>query len=366
MPRAVTKDRVSLFYKDWGPADGRPIVLIHGWPLTGDTFDDVAVELAKDGFRSIIPDRRGFGRSDQHWDGYDYDTFASDIEAVLDDAGIEGRIALAGFSMGGGEVARLVARHGDRVSHAILIGSIVPFMLQTDDNPKGVPQEIFDQMAGGIAEDRAAFFKAFAKDFYGAGAVSEAVLDDAGIEGRIALAGFSMGGGEVARLVARHGDRVSHAILIGSIVPFMLQTDDNPKGVPQEIFDQMAGGIAEDRAAFFKAFAKDFYGAGAVSEAVLDDFQRQAMMAGLRPTLAAAQAFATTDFRGDLRHFTMPTLVIHGTKDATVPIDTTAREVRAALPHAQLLEYDGSAHGLLATDKKRLVDDIRAFLSTGR
>jgi non-heme chloroperoxidase len=273
LPRAVTKDKVSLFYKDWGPADGRPIVLIHGWPLTGDTFDDLAVALAEDGFRSIIPDRRGFGRSDQPWDGYDYDTFASDIEAVLDDAGVSGTIALAGFSMGGGEVARLVARHGDRISHAILIGSIVPFMLQTDDNPKGVPQQIFDQIGGGITDDRAAFFK---------------------------------------------------------------------------------------------SFARDFYGDGAVSDAVLEDFQRQAMMAGLRPTLAAAGAFATTDFRPDLRHFTMPTLVIHGTKDATVPIDTTAREVKAALPHAQLLEYDGSAHGLLASDRKRLVDDIRAFLSTGR
>ena len=273
MPRAVTKDKVSLFYKDWGPADGRPIVLIHGWPLSGDTFDDVAVELAKDGYRSIIPDRRGFGRSDQPWDGYDYDTFASDIEAVLDDAGIDGTIAVAGFSMGGGEVARLVARHGDRISHAILIGSIVPFMLQTEDNPKGVPQEVFDQIGGAIAEDRAAFFK---------------------------------------------------------------------------------------------GFAKDFYGAGAVSEAVLEDFQRQAMMAGLRPTLAAAQAFATTDFRGDLRHFIMPTLVLHGTKDATVPIDTTAREVKAALPHAQILEYEGSAHGLLASDKPRLIDDLRAFLATGR
>jgi non-heme chloroperoxidase len=273
MPRAVTKDKVSLFYKDWGPADGRPIVLIHGWPLSGDTFDDVAVELAKDGYRSIIPDRRGFGRSDQPWDGYDYDTFASDIEAVLDDAGIEGTIAVAGFSMGGGEVARLVARHGERISHAILIGSIVPFMLQTEDNPKGVPQEIFDQIGGGIAGDRAAFFK---------------------------------------------------------------------------------------------GFAKDFYGEGAVSDAVLEDFLRQALMAGLRPTLAAAQAFATTDFRRDLRGFTMPTLVIHGTKDATVPIDVTAREVKAALPHAQLIEYEGAAHGLLASDKARLIEDIRAFLSTGR
>ena len=271
MPRAVTKDKVSLFYKDWGPRDGRPIVLIHGWPLTGDTFDDLAVALAEDGYRSIVPDRRGFGRSDQPWDGYDYDTFASDVEAVLEDAGIAG-----------------------------------PF----------------------------------------------------------AIAGFSMGGGEVARLVARNKERITHAVLIGSIVPYMLQTEDNPNGVPQDIFDQIGGGILEDRAAFFRAFARDFYGEGAVSDSVLDDFQRQALMAGLRPTLAAAKAFASTDFRGDLRHFTMPTLVIHGTEDATVPIDATARAVKAALPHARLVEYDGSAHGLLASDKERLTDDIRAFLGS--
>jgi non-heme chloroperoxidase len=275
MPRAVTQDKVSLFYKDWGPRDGSPIVLIHGWPLTGDTFDDLAVALAEDGYRSIVPDRRGFGRSDQPWDGYDYDTFASDVEAVLDDAGIDGPFAVAGFSMGGGEVARLVARHGDRVTKAILIGSVVPYMLQTDDNPNGVPQSVFDDIGAGIKEDRAAFFTGFARDFYGVGMLDRAV-----------------------------------------------------------------------------------------SEAVLHDFFRQAMMAGLRPTLGAAQAFATTDFRPDLKAFTMPTLVIHGTKDATVPIDATARAVAKAVPGATLIEYDGSAHGLLASDKERLTSDIRGFLGS--
>ena len=273
MPRAVTTDKVSLFYKDWGPRDGSPIVLLHGWPLTSDTFDDLAAALAKDGYRSIVPDRRGFGRSDQPWDGYDYDTFASDVEAVLDDAGITGQVALAGFSMGGGEVAKLVAKHKDRITKAILIGSVVPYMLKTDDNPNGVPQSTFDQITAGIEKDRADFFTGFAKDFYGVGVIQHPV-----------------------------------------------------------------------------------------SDGVLHDFFRQAMMAGLRPTLAAAQAFATTDFRGDLKHFTMPTLVIHGTSDATVPIDATAREVKKALPDAQLIEYDGSAHGLFATDKERLTADIRAFL----
>ena len=275
MPRAVTNDKVSLFYKDWGPRDGSPIVLLHGWPLSGDTFDDLAVALAEDSYRSIVPDRRGFGRSDQPWDGYDYDTFASDVDAVLADAGVTGGFALAGFSMGGGEVARLVARHGDRITKAILIGSIVPYMLKTDDNPNGVPQSIFEEIGAAIKKDRAAFFTGFAKDFYGVGVMAHPI-----------------------------------------------------------------------------------------SDAVLDDFFRQAMMAGLRPTLGAAQAFATTDFRGDLKHFTMPTLVIHGTKDATVPIDATAREVKKALPTAQLIEYDGSAHGLFASDKERLTNDIRAFLGS--
>lgn len=273
MPRAVTTDKVSLFYKDWGPRDGSPIVLLHGWPLTGDTFDDLAVALADDGYRSIVPDRRGFGRSDQPWDGYDYDTFARDVDAVLADAGITGPFAVAGFSMGGGEVSRLVARHGDRITKAILIGSIVPYMLKTDDNPNGVPLSVFDGITTSIKEDRAAFFTGFAKDFYGVGMLAHPV-----------------------------------------------------------------------------------------SDAVLHDFFRQAMMAGLRPTLAAARAFATTDFRSDLSKFTMPTLVIHGTRDATVPIDATAREVKKAVPNAQLIEYDGSAHGLFASDKQRLTNDIRAFL----
>ncbi len=273
MPRAVTSDHVSLFYKDWGPRQGTPIVLLHGWPLTGDTFDDLAVALAKDGYRSIVPDRRGFGRSDQPWDGYDYDNFASDVDAILEDAGITGPFAVAGFSMGGGEVARLVARHGSRITKAILIASVVPYMLQAGDNPDGVPQSVFDQMADGIKKDRAAFFASFARDFFGVGVIAHPV-----------------------------------------------------------------------------------------SEAVLDDFFRQAMMAGLHPTLGAAKAFATTDFRRGLQAFTMPTLIIHGTKDATVPIDVSARAMKKALPNAQIIEYDGSAHGLFATDKDRLTGDVRAFL----
>ena len=276
MPYAQSPDGNELYYKDWG--QGRPIVLLHGWPLSGDTFDDAALALVEAGNRCIIPDRRGFGRSDQPWDGHDYDTYAEDVATILDDAGIDGPVALVGFSMGGGEVARFLSRYGkSRVSQAVLISAVVPYMLQTDDNPDGVPQATFDEMTAGMKKDRAAFFTGFFKDFYGVGALSAPVSDE-----------------------------------------------------------------------------------------VLMNSWRQTMMAGLRPTLAAAQAFATTDFRPDLASFEgVPTLVIHGTKDQTVPIDATARVVARQVPGAELIEYEGSAHGLFATDKERLTADLLAFLGQG-
>ena len=177
MPYATAKDGTKLYYKDWGK--GAPVVLLHGWPLTGDTFDDAAVALVENGARAIIPDRRGFGRSDQPWDGHDYDTYADDVAAILNDAMISEPVALVGFSMGGGEVARFLSRQGaQRVSKAVLISSVVPYMLQTDDNPEGVPQATFDEMTAGMKKDRAHFFKGFFKDFYGVGALSSPVSDE--------------------------------------------------------------------------------------------------------------------------------------------------------------------------------------------
>jgi non-heme chloroperoxidase len=273
MPYAKAKDGTMLYHKDWG--EGRPVVLIHGWPLSGDSFDDLGVALAEHGFRAIIPDRRGFGRSDQPWNGYDYDTFADDVAAVLEHCGIAEPVALVGFSMGGGEVARFLTKQGkNRVTVAVLISSVVPYMLQTDDNPHGVPQSQFDAMTAGMKEDRAHFFKGFFKDFFGDGLLSQPV-----------------------------------------------------------------------------------------SAEVEMNAWRQTMMAGLHPTLAAAKAFATTDFRPDLRSFDgVPTLVIHGTADKTVPIAATGRVVAEQVPGAKLIEYDGSAHGLFAIDQERLIDDVCSFL----
>jgi len=146
----------------------------------------------------------------------------------------------------------------------------------------------------------------------------------------------------------------------------MARTDDNPEGVPDEVFAEMEEGMRNDRAHFFTGFFKDFYGVGwidrPVSEEVLNLSWATAMMAGLRPTLLAAKAFASTDFRPDLAALTVPTLLIHGTADKTVPIDATARAVVAAVPQATLVEYEGEAHGVFASQTERLIADLLGFL----
>jgi pimeloyl-ACP methyl ester carboxylesterase len=176
MPYVSTRDKQNLYLKDWGA--GRPVILIHGWPLSADSWDDVAVPLAQAGFRTIAYDRRGFGRSDQPWDGYDYNTFADDLAAVIEATGARDA-ALVGFSMGGGEVARYMSRHSGRnVAQAALIGSVVPYLLKGDTNPNGVPQAVFDDMLAGIQKDRAHFFANFFKVFFGAGAISSPVSSE--------------------------------------------------------------------------------------------------------------------------------------------------------------------------------------------
>jgi non-heme chloroperoxidase len=274
MPYVTAADDTELYVKEWGPADGRPVILIHGWPLNADSWDDITLGLANAGFRAIAYDRRGFGRSDQPWDGYDYDTLADDLASVIEQCDAEDA-AIVGFSMGGGEVARYLSKHGTAgVSQAVLISSVVPYMLKTADNPDGVDQSVFDGMTEGMKDDRAAFMQNFAKGFFGVG--------------------------------------------------------------------------------FLKA---------PVSDAVLDGFFQSAMMAGLHPTLGCAKAFATTDFRPDLAAFTIPTLIIHGTSDQTVPIAPSAREAAKGIPHAKLIEYDGAPHGVLVTHKAAVLRDLLALLN---
>jgi pimeloyl-ACP methyl ester carboxylesterase len=271
MQHVSTRDGTRLYVKDWGK--GRPVVMLHGWPLSSDTFDDLALLLVENGYRAIRYDRRGFGRSGQPGDGYDYDTLADDLAAVI------------------------------RAT-------------QSDD---------------------------------------------------VTLLGFSMGGGEVARYLSRHGARgVRQAILIAAVVPSMLKTDTNPDGVVAEVFEQMAAEIRRDRASFWPGFFKDFYGVGVlrhpVSDEVIDWSCALAMQAGLLPTIACAEAFSMTDFGPDLAAFTVPTLVLHGTGDQTVPIATSARRAVPAIRDCVVREYEDAPHGLLASHKDDVAADVLAFL----
>lgn len=271
MAYVETKDGVQLHVKDSGK--GRPVVLIHGWPLTGDMFEYQSLALLEAGYRVITYDRRGFGQSSHPFEGYDYDTFSDDLAAIMEKLDLKGT-TLVGFSMGGGEIARYLARHGvSRVAKAVLISSVVPYLLKDNSNPNGVDQSVFEDMKKQIRKDRFAFLQSFAKMFYGVGLVSSPV-----------------------------------------------------------------------------------------SEALLQWTFVLAVMASPKATVACVDAFGKTDFRKDLAAFTIPTLVIHGTSDKTVPIDTSGRAAAKGIMGAKLLEYDGEPHGLFATVPDRLNGDLIQFI----
>jgi pimeloyl-ACP methyl ester carboxylesterase len=270
MPFITTADQTELFYNDWGV--GRPIVLIHGWPVNSAMWEYQAEPLVEAGFRVVAYDRRGFGKSSQPYSGYDYDTMADDLAAILDGLDLQ-EATLVGFSMGGGEVARYMSRHGGR--------------------------------------------------------------------------------------------RVAKAALVSAVTPYLLKTDDNPDGVDGGIFDGMIEGLRKDRPNFLATFAKSFFNAGMlnfqISSEILQQFVDQALEASPKATIECVKAFGRTDFRADMAHFKVPTLIIHGDADQTVPMDASAARVPALVPGAELKVYEGSPHGLHITDKDRLAEDLIAF-----
>jgi non-heme chloroperoxidase len=155
---------IQIHYEDHG--SGRPVVLIHGYPLNGNSWERQERELLAHGHRVVTYDRRGFGHSSQPTVGYDYDTFAADLKALLDHLDLRD-ITLAGFSMGGGEVVRYLGTYGSqRVRNAALLGAIPPFLLKTDDNPEGVDGQVFEDIKAAIVEDRYAYFEDFLNNFY--------------------------------------------------------------------------------------------------------------------------------------------------------------------------------------------------------
>ncbi|MFD4960029.1 alpha/beta fold hydrolase [Microbacterium sp. NPDC058389] len=158
---------VDLYYTDQGPAEAQPVVLIHGFPLNGESWGKQQAALRDAGYRVIAYDRRGFGASSKVGSGYDYDTFAADLHALIEDLDLHDAI-LVGFSMGTGEIARYLSRYGSaRVAKAAFFGSLEPYLLITDDNPDGAgPQSFFDGIAQSVRDDRYAFVTGFFQDFY--------------------------------------------------------------------------------------------------------------------------------------------------------------------------------------------------------
>src|SRR5690606_18705668 len=172
-------ENVCLYYEDYG--EGQPIILIHGWPLSHKMWEYQIAELVAAGYRVIAYDRRGFGQSDRPWNGYDYDTLASDLNDLIGHLELKD-VILIGFSMGGGEVARYIGIYGtQKISKAVLIGAVTPFLLKTDDNPDGVDADVFEGMKEGISKDRPGFFREFGKNFMNydqnKDRISEAQLD---------------------------------------------------------------------------------------------------------------------------------------------------------------------------------------------
>jgi pimeloyl-ACP methyl ester carboxylesterase len=259
-------DGARLFYSDWG--EGRPVVFVHSWGVNSEMWSYQTADLLDHGLRCITFDRRGHGRSSDPGRGYDADTLADDLAAVMDSLDLR-EATLVGHSMGGGEIARYLSRHGDgRVARIVLLASTTPFMMKTGDNPGGV--------------DRAAF--------------------------------------EAGRAVWR-------------------------KDFPQWLADNADPFFIPETSPAMKRWGIDML-----------------LRTPLPILLTCNRTVTETDFRPDLRGIKKPTLVIHGDRDVSAPLDLTGRPSAALVPDARLAIYEGAPHGLMWTHAERLNGDLRAFI----
>ncbi len=253
----IPSDRTSvrLHVEDSG-GTGRPVVLIHGWPLSGASWQAQVGPLRDAGYRVVAYDRRGFGRSDKPTGGYDYDSLTADLAGLMEERDLRDA-TLVGFSMGGGEVARYIAQHGENRLRSVVFAAAVP--------------------------------------------------------------------------------------------PYLMKTQDNPEGpLTEEKAKEKEAALRTDREKFFDQFTKDFF--SAKGELKVTEAQRQESLAVcLQSDQAAAlgcmQAFATTDFRDDLKRVRVPTLVIHGDSDATVPLEGSGKRTHAAIAGSELVVLRDAPHG---------------------
>lgn len=196
-----------------------------------------------------------------------------------------------------------------------------------------------------------------------------ALLEELQLE-EVVLVGFSMGGGEVARYIGKYGqNRIARVVLISAVTPYMLKTSDNPDGADKSVFEEMMTEMKKDRINFLDDFGKKFFGVTMLSHPVstplLEHYRSIASFASPIATQQCAIAFSSTDFRDDLKAIAVPTLIIHGDADKTVPIEVSGNRTAAALPFAQYLVYEGAPHGLFYTHKEVLNKDLLTFINGG-
>ncbi|HEY2281850.1 MAG TPA: alpha/beta hydrolase [Streptosporangiaceae bacterium] len=264
---------VKVHVEDTG-GSGRPVVLIHGWPLSGESWAPQVPALSAAGYRVIRYDRRGFGRSDKPLTGYGYDSLADDLDGVLTELDLRD-VTLVGFSMGGGEVARYITRHGqDRLHSVVFASAVTPYMLQSNDNPEG---PLTKQQAAVMTKD-----------------------------------------------------------------------------------------LTKDQDSFYDQFTTQFFsvdGKLQVSEDERQEALAQTKQADKKAALACMTSFGTTDFREDLPHVTVPTLVLHGDGDATVPFEGSGKRTHEAIVQSQLHVILGAPHGCNVSHAEEFNRELVDFLS---
>jgi non-heme chloroperoxidase len=270
MPYLNTSDGTALFLRDWGSGD--PVVFVHGWGLSSDMWEYQMPDLVDRGLRCIAYDRRGCGRSDQPGDGYDFDTLADDLATVIDDRDLRD-VTLVSHSMGSGEVARYLTRHGaERVARVALISPTLPYLKRDETNPDGVDPAAFEQIIAALRADRPGYLAALGPAALGQGLPGVSLSD--------ALVQWALG----------------------------LFLPASPKA-----------------------------------------------------SIDTVRTHTETDMRDDMASFTMPTLIVHGDQDALVPIEVSAHRAAPMIDDCELVVYENASHWPFVTHRERLNDELAAF-----
>jgi non-heme chloroperoxidase len=267
----ITDDRAEIYYKDWGTGD--PIVFSHGWPLSADAWDAQMFFFGQQGHRVVAHDRRGHGRSTQTWGRNDYGTWADDLAGLIEQLELT-NVTLVAHSMGGGEIARYVGRHGtSRLARMVFIGAVPPLMLKTENNPGGLPLSLFDGQRAGLLENRSQFYRDTSAAFFG-------------------------------------------------------YNRPNVK----------------------------------VSEATQDQFCRLGMQSSIKASYDCITQFSETDFTDDLKKIDVPALFMHGEDDQVVPYEDASVLAVKLVQKGALKIYPGLSHGMAIIDAETINPDLLAFI----